>query len=208
MKFLGGRAMVDRVPAATAITKTPDEQDYPAAATDRDGGVWVAYRTFTADPKFRGIRWTLPSDDEIKKFDELKEVNHGDQLMLARYANGVWSKPIAITEGRGDLFKPAVAADGSERVWVFWSANQGGNFDLYARPVVKNNPGRTIKLTTDSGPDVAGCRNRCEWKCDCRLAGISKRTISDSRNAPKKGDGIFGRDHSRVNQLQRMESCD
>ncbi len=154
LKFLGGRAMVDRVPAATAITKTPDDQDYPAAATDRDGGVWVAYLHFTADPKFRGIRWMLPSDDEIKKFDELKEVNHGDQLMLARYANGVWSKPIAITEGRGDLFKPAVAADGSERVWVFWSANQGGNFDLYARPVVKSTPGRTIKLTADSGPDV------------------------------------------------------
>lgn len=154
VKYLNGRAMVDRVPAASALTRSNDDQDYPAAAASRDGSVWVAYIQFTPDPKFNGIRWQLPSDKEVTNFGELKEVNHGDQVMLARYANGSWSAPIAITEGRGDLFKPAVAVDGSGRVWVFWSADQGGNFDLFARAVANGQPGRTIRLTTDSGPDV------------------------------------------------------
>ena len=32
-----------------------------------------------------------------------------------------------------DVLRSAVAIDGSGRVWVIWSANRAGNFDLYAR---------------------------------------------------------------------------
>jgi hypothetical protein len=153
-RFLNERVMVDRVPASTRIARTRDEQDFPAAATDRADHVWVAYLQFSPHTKFNGIRWTSASNEEPKNFDELKEVQHGDQVMLMRYASGNWSEPIAISEGRGDLFKPAVAVDGTGRVWVFWSAQVAGNFDLYARAVVQNQPGRTIRLTTDRGPDV------------------------------------------------------
>ncbi|MFN0124634.1 MAG: hypothetical protein ACKV2V_29380 [Blastocatellia bacterium] len=154
VKFLEGRAQVDRVPATVAMARTPQEEDYPAAATDRSGGVWVAWQQFTPNPKFNNIRWTLPTGGTAGNLDELKEVNHGDQIMLARYTNGAWSAPIAVSEGRGDLFRPAVAVDGAGRVWVFWSANTNGNFDLYARVVDKNTAGKTLKLTADAGPDV------------------------------------------------------
>ena len=32
---LGGRVMVDRIPALTRLTNDPEEQDYPAVATGR-----------------------------------------------------------------------------------------------------------------------------------------------------------------------------
>src|SRR5262249_61548180 len=52
-------------------------------------------------------------------------------------------------------YKPAVTVDGSGRVWVFWSANDGGNFDLYARSFEAGKGGKTVKLTSDLGPDIA-----------------------------------------------------
>jgi hypothetical protein len=154
VKLLENRVMVDRVPASNALTRSRDDQDYPAAAADRDGAVWVAYLQFTPNPKFTGIRSNLGAREPMKDFAELAEVAHGDQLMLARYARGAWSTPIALTEGRGDLFRPAIAVDGAGKAWVFWSANQNGNFDLYARVVENGKPGQTVRVTTDAGPDI------------------------------------------------------
>jgi len=151
-KFLDGRAMVDRVPASTAVTRSRDDQDYPASAADREGNVWVAYLQFTPNPKFLGIRWTAAGPQQ--DLAELAEPTGGDQIFLTQYSRGVWSEPIAVSEAHGDLFKPAVAVDGAGRVWVFWSANTNGNFDLYARPVEGGKPGRALKLTSDRGPDI------------------------------------------------------
>ena len=56
--------------------------------------------------------------------------------MLARsYRNGSWSAPIEVTAAGGDLYRPAIAVDGSGRAWVFWSQNEKNNYDLYARPI-------------------------------------------------------------------------
>src|SRR5262245_28043780 len=153
VKLLDGRVMIDRVTASARIAGSRDEQDYPAAATDREGNVWVAYAQFTPNPKFTGIRWS--GSGETKNFAELAEPAGGDQILLARWSRGAWSEAVAVTEKGGDLYKPAVAVDDSGRVWVFWSANQGGNFDLYARSFEAGKGGRTVKLTSDRGPDIA-----------------------------------------------------
>jgi hypothetical protein len=153
MKPLDGRVMVDRVTASARIAASRDEQDYPAAATDREGNVWVAYLQFTPNPKFTGIRWS--GTGETKNFAELAEPAGGDQILLIRWSRGMWSEAVAVTEKGGDLYKPAVAVDGAGRVWVFWSANNGANFDLYARSFEAGKGGKTLKLTSDRGPDIA-----------------------------------------------------
>src|SRR5450432_3645010 len=38
---LNGRAFADRVPVTTRITNSPDEEDYPSAATDKNGDIWL-----------------------------------------------------------------------------------------------------------------------------------------------------------------------
>ncbi len=151
-KFLKGRVRVDRVPASTQVTSQPGEHDFPAAATDREGNFWVAYMKFAPNPKFPGIRVSDPQPP--KNLDELAEPTGGDQIFLLRYSQGAWSEPVAVTEAHGDLYKPAVAVDGTGRVWVFWSANSNGNFDLYARSFESGKPGKTLRLTTDPGPDI------------------------------------------------------
>src|SRR5712692_573122 len=127
-RFLDERVAVDRVPASTQIASSREERDYPAAATDRQGNLWVAYLQFTPNPKFVGIRMAVKQP--ITSYVDLAEPS------------------------RGDLYKPAVAVDGSGRVWVFWSANTGGNFDLYARAFQANTSGKELRLTSDPGPDV------------------------------------------------------
>ena len=36
--------MADRIPGYERVTTDTEEQDYPAAATSKDGAVWIAYR--------------------------------------------------------------------------------------------------------------------------------------------------------------------
>ncbi|HEY3131688.1 MAG TPA: hypothetical protein VGL91_19695, partial [Acidobacteriota bacterium] len=151
-KFLDGRVMVDRVPAVAQLTRSRDDQDYPAAAADRDGNVWVAFLQFKINSKFGGVRMALK--EAPKNFDELAEPAGGDQILLLRYSRGAWSAPVAISDAGGDLYKPAVAVDGPGRAWVFWSANKSGNFDLYARSFDGQALGKTLRLTRDRGPDI------------------------------------------------------
>ena len=59
-----------------------------------------------------------------------------------------------ISPAGGDVYRPAVAIDGAGRAWVFWSANQKGNFDLWARPIENGKPGRAVQISTEPGADV------------------------------------------------------
>ena len=61
----------------------------------------------------------------------------GDQILLRKYSGETWGDAVAITPPGGDLWRPTLAIDGKGRPWVFWSANEKGNFDIWAR-VVEN----------------------------------------------------------------------
>ena len=149
---LNGRVMIDRLPALSRITDSPDEQDYPAAARDAAGNVWLAYLEFRHHPDHARLR--LPLREAPADFSVFTQTPGGDQVLLKRYANGAWSDPIAITSPGGDLYRPAVAVDGRGRPWVFWSANEKGNFDVWARPVENGQPGKTVRLTDQPGSDI------------------------------------------------------
>src|SRR5262245_13633488 len=56
VKFLSGRAMVDRVPASNAVTRSREDQDFPATAVDGEGNAWITYLEFKPNPKFTGVR--------------------------------------------------------------------------------------------------------------------------------------------------------
>ena len=149
---LDRRAMADRVPGFTQITKSPDEQDYPAAAVAKDGTVWMAYTQFRHYKDHDRLR--APLKTPLTDFSELKAPTGGDQILVSKFSNGAWSEPIAITEPGGDLYRPAVAVDGGGRPWVFWSANEKGNFDIWARPVENGKPGSAVQLSSAAGSDV------------------------------------------------------
>lgn len=146
--FLGGRAEADRVPAVARLTSSPEEQDYPAAAAGRDGAVWLAYTEFKHNPEHNRIRNTA------RVSGDLRAKPGGDRIFLKRYLNGIWSPPVPITQAGGDLYRPAVALDGRGRAWVFWSANEKGNFDVWARLVDHLRPEATVRLSSAPGSDI------------------------------------------------------
>jgi len=149
---LDGRVRIDRVPPVAAIGDDPQEQDYPAAATAKDGAIWLAYAEFTHSPDHDRLRANLqqaPAD-----FAAYKTPTGGDRILARACRNGSWSAPIEITPGGGDLNRPAIAIDGSGRVWIFWSQNEKGNFDIYARPIDNGTPGKALRLSTEAGTDM------------------------------------------------------
>jgi hypothetical protein len=150
--LVNSRVAVDRIPPSVKIAGSRDEQDYPAAAVDASGAVWVAYLEFQHHPEHKRLR--APFADAPSGFDDMKAPPKGDQVFLARGQQGNWSLPIAITAPGGDLYRPAVAVDGKGRPWVFWSAADKGEFDLYARVVENGAAGRTVRLTSEAGADV------------------------------------------------------
>ena len=150
--LLRGRVMVDRVPAVIAITNDPEEQDYPAAAIDKNGTVWLAYLQFVHNKDHNRLRANFHASP--KDFAELKAPPGGDQILVKSYRGGVWSEPIAISAAGGDLYRPAIAVDGSGKPWVFSSKNERGNFDLWARSIDNGAPGPELRITDAVGSDI------------------------------------------------------
>ena len=149
---LNNRVMVDRIPPVTQLTSSPEEQDYPAAIADKSGNVWVAYMEFKHNPDHNRLR--ANPTQPITDFSQLKAPTGGDQVMLMKIAGGKAGEPIAVTPGGGDLYRPAIAMDGSGRVWVFWSQNDRGNFDVWGRVIDSGKPGATVRISNAAGSDV------------------------------------------------------
>jgi len=134
---LGGAVEVERTAAAqpfTADAKTDD--DYPTGAVTPDGTVWAAWQSFTPGLD-RAVR-AKSFDAEPADLRVLATPPGADQLWL-RPTNG---KAIAITAAGRDIYKSAVAVDGTGLVWVVWAENANykpfpdnprANFDIFAR---------------------------------------------------------------------------
>ena len=153
---LSDKVLIDRVPGYTQITNSPAEQDYPAAAVSKDGSLWIAYLEFQHAPDHQKLRLALK--EAPANFDKFSEKPGGDQVFARHFSNGAWGPPIPISEPGGDMWRPAIAVDGSGRAWVFWSSNKSttglANYDLYTRPVQNATAGKTIQITSDPGSDV------------------------------------------------------
>ena len=149
--YLNNRAMADRLPPVARITNTPDEQDYPAAAADKSGSVWMAYLEFRHHPRHDELRANLKTAP--KDFAEYKEPPGGDQILLRKYAGGAWGEAVAVSK-LGDVYRPAVAVDGSGRVWVFWPGLENGVYQMWAAVVANGKAGAPMKLTAEAGSNL------------------------------------------------------
>lgn len=155
--FLDGRVAVERTPSSIQLTTSTDDEDFPAIASSGDD-VYVAYVVFAhADREKEG---RMQIDQAPASFDDLARPAGGDQVMLLHYSKSrnVWDAPHPVSARRQDVMRAAVAVDGSKRVWVIWSANQNGNFDIYAASADAASKGAKWsapqRLTTDPGTDV------------------------------------------------------
>jgi hypothetical protein len=150
---LNGRVLVDRIPPTTRITDTvQDEEDFPSAAADRDGNVWIAFVDFKHHARHNELRAALRTP--LTDFASLKEAPGGDQVLLRKRAGGQWSEATPITASGLDVYRTAIAIDGQQRVWVFWSQNNSGNFDIFARSVSGGKAGPIVQISKEAGADI------------------------------------------------------
>ena len=125
--YLDGQITARRLPAATRFAAAASDNDYPAAARGPDGTVWVAYVAYQ--------RGGEPDMEAAARGDFRTFVpkGNGDQIRLVKFDGKQWSAPLPVTEPLLDLWKPTVAVGGAGKVWVAWSQNVGGNWDIYRR---------------------------------------------------------------------------
>jgi hypothetical protein len=152
LNALNNRVMVDRIPPFVQLTSSPEEQDYPTAVVDKSGNIWMAYLEFRHNKEHDRLRANLRAAPS--NFSEYKTPTGGDQILVIKISGGKPSEPIAITAPGGDLYRPAIAIDGTGQPWVFWSQNEKGNFDLWARVIDNGKPGASVRLSKEAGSDI------------------------------------------------------
>ena len=156
-KLWNGTAVVRLVTTATPVAQGKTEDDFPAAAYGPDGTLWVAYISYTVKEEQRRIEAPMLKEQPAN-FKAFYTPEPGDQLFVKYYRGGKWSATIAVTPSNQDLARCALAAD-KQGVWVVYSAQRHGNFDLYGR-TVSLRPGEAplvgpeARITNASGPDI------------------------------------------------------
>ncbi len=102
--------------------------DSPSLYETTDGVLWMAYQAHVD-----GAR---------------------DKIMVRRRAKGAeWSSPETLAGG-GDYFRTAIAQDTNNRLWVVWSAQEAGNFDLFGRSFDGKHWSKPARLTQASGANI------------------------------------------------------
>ncbi len=149
-QFLAGSALVRRLPLYAWVADQSDEEDYPSAAVGQDGTVWVCYVAY---------QHGNPIDfDAVRRgqFESLVTRGNGDQIRLAFYRDDLWREVPPVTKGGLDVWKPQVAVDGQGRVWVVWSENVDGNWDIYARAYDPSTGrwGARKRISSNPGSDI------------------------------------------------------
>ncbi len=107
----------------------PDQHaDWPSAMFAPNGDLWVAWASYDG----RG----------------------SDEIRVRQRSGGEWQTPMVASARAGDHLKTALAVQPDGRIWVAWSAQVAGNFDLYARSWRDGRWEPVRRLTTDPQPDI------------------------------------------------------
>ena len=147
---LNGQIAVSRMANSVIALSAPSEDDYPSAATGPNGEVYVAYQAFTHG---EGFRARPPIAEPPKDYGYLAKPTGRDQVMLLKLADGKWSGPESVTPPGEDVYRTAIAVDGSGRVWVVWSANRDENWDIFARCSDGGKWSKTMCVSSLPGPE-------------------------------------------------------
>ena len=127
MEFLGGAAVVERVPTVEKLSTDADQDDFAAMLGGTDGdarAAWVAYR------------------------------DGASQVLTRKYDGDSWGPAETVTESPGDVHMVKMGRSGDGAVWFVWSQQEDGNFDLYGRSLREGAWSSTVRLSEAPQPDV------------------------------------------------------
>jgi len=175
-----GSVEITRVPPISDVAQTEDDEDYPAIATAKDGTQYLVYLAFKRGKDFEGARERRASAESgpvvgplaagvVKKIEKAEDLDYltqptgGEQIYLRiRKPGQDWSDPIAVTDGKQELYRPAIAIDGKNNPWVFYPAHvdpdptlDHGNWEILARSFNSDgtSPSAPINISNANGTD-------------------------------------------------------
>lgn len=125
--FLGGSAVVERVPPAEKLSGDEYEDDFVAILGGDGGDVWVAWVAYTDG------------------------ANH---ILARRHDGSGWGDVQRISDEASDAYLVKLGRDKAGAPWFVWSNQVDGNFDLYARSLKSGSLTPILRLTETPGPDA------------------------------------------------------
>jgi hypothetical protein len=149
----GGRIEARRVPVHATLTATTGQEDFPAAASDGRDGAWVAY----VEHQPRGPAVAPVLTQEPENFQSFVPTDGGDQVKLIHFGGATAERVLDVTPPGRDVWRPAVALEGRDRVVVVWSENRDGDWELFARRLNTRDSswtGAAERLTEHAGADT------------------------------------------------------
>ena len=135
-RFLDGRVLVERLPDTSLLRAAPPgssknarQDDYPA--------LWVRYKTGV-----HYLAWVSYHQQH-------------DRVLLSERSgfDAAWSTPVEVA-APGDHFRVALAGIHGGAMWIVWSSQRDGNWDLYGREYKDGHLGAEVRLTGAAGPDM------------------------------------------------------
>ena len=130
LRFLENRV---RVAGANSIDKLTDDfrdDDYPSIALADDNTAWAVWQSYSG---------------------------RSDEIRLSKYDghDSAWRTFTRVPGVSGDVWRPQLALDGRGLLWVVWSQQLDGNFDLYARALdeAQNQWLDLVRLSNHPNPD-------------------------------------------------------
>lgn len=129
LEFLDSRTRVTGLTEAWKLTDDSRNDDYPSIAAMNDTTAWVVWQSYSGQM---------------------------DEIRLSKHDDKGWHTFTTVPGGSGDLWRPQIAIDGQGLLWVAWSQQVDGNFDIYARALDDKQDTwlDTVRLSSDPGPDI------------------------------------------------------
>jgi hypothetical protein len=126
VRALGGRILVQRVPAAVQVSETSHESESAALARGAGDDLWVAWVGY----------------------------RKGASEVLARRFDGrAWGAVQAVSPRPGDIFHVKLVQGGGT-VWAIWTEQVNGNWDLYGRRFDGRSWSAVERLSDHPQPDI------------------------------------------------------
>jgi hypothetical protein len=91
------------------ISSGPQYDLEPSVTTDKDGKVWVTWKSWR------------PCSSQVSA-----------EIMTSYFDGDIWSSPVRVTSDTIDNCDPSIVGDQSGRVWMTWASNRDENWNIYS----------------------------------------------------------------------------
>jgi len=123
------------------ISNNPGPSDYPSLCTTPEGSVYAVWQSY------------VMGDNEIPLFGNIGEEK--DHLYFSHFNNGTWQKARRIPKVEGDLYKPVCAVTGDGNLYVVWSQQKQGDWDLWYSIYSGRKWSEPARVAKRRGTDIA-----------------------------------------------------